>query len=506
MKGLGTDDERLINALTNHTDTEMEAICYAYQAMYGKPMTSAVAADCSGNYKNALVAMLKPKAVVDAETLRKAMKGLGTDEFALIRTLLTLDWYEMEEVKSTYMNLYNRNLAADVDSELSGDFKYTMNLILSTKPEAHAKMARRAMKGFGTDESALIRLLNIVTCQELFDMKVAYQALFSRDFIADLKSELSGPLEQALVALAQADVAQIPFTDVSYTSNQAATDAQVLRKAMKGVGTDESAIIRILTQRTEYQRQCIAEAYLAAHHKSLESAFRSETSGRLEECLVAMVTPRFKMLTMSLRKAMAGWGTDESALVMCLVHRPAEDLFYMRREYASIYQQDLVKVIRKECSGSFEDLLVCLVLSSAEVCALALDKAMKGLGTDDSALIQLLTHRSYMMPDIREAYLRQYGRPLAEAVSSECSGWYKEVLLKLVNFDSDPSLQYGYFIPPHVPSYDQRDPFQFQNIVQQAYTVVSNHAAPVAQQALAMGVTHLHDVVLESPNMRSSRY
>ena len=41
-------------------------------------------------------------------------------------------------------------------------------------------------------------------------------------------------------------------------------DAEVLRKAMKGIGTDEKAIIRVLTNRTNAQRQEIA-----VHFKSL---------------------------------------------------------------------------------------------------------------------------------------------------------------------------------------------------------------------------------------------
>lgn len=45
------------------------------------------------------------------------------------------------------------------------------------------------------------------------------------------------------------------------------SDAEVLRKAMKGFGTDEKAIINVLTNRTNAQRQDIAHQFKAMYGK-----------------------------------------------------------------------------------------------------------------------------------------------------------------------------------------------------------------------------------------------
>lgn len=50
-------------------------------------------------------------------------------------------------------------------------------------------------------------------------------------------------------------------TVVGVANFNAAEDAAALRAAMKGFGTDEQAIIEILTSRSNIQRQAIAQAF-----------------------------------------------------------------------------------------------------------------------------------------------------------------------------------------------------------------------------------------------------
>ena len=64
-----------------------------------------------------------------------------------------------------------------------------------------AEDLRKAMKGFGTDEAALIKICANRTNTQRQQIKAAYKASFGRDLIADLKSELHGKFEDAMIAL-----------------------------------------------------------------------------------------------------------------------------------------------------------------------------------------------------------------------------------------------------------------------------------------------------------------
>ena len=67
-----------------------------------------------------------------------------------------------------------------------------------------------------------------------------------QDLISDLKSELSGNLEECILALME------PL---------GLYDARSLRKAMKGMGTDEQCLIEILCSRTNKEIAAIKESF-----------------------------------------------------------------------------------------------------------------------------------------------------------------------------------------------------------------------------------------------------
>ena len=74
--------------------------------------------------------------------------------------------------------------------------------------------------------------------------------------------------------------------------------------------------------------------------------------------------------------------------------------------YLSIlYTQGLKDDIKSETSGRFEDCLVALITNRPVYEADILHKAMKGAGTDEAMLIEILTTRcNEDMKKIKEAY------------------------------------------------------------------------------------------------------
>ena len=73
---------------------------------------------------------------------------------------------------------------------------------MAFNPAADADVLRKAMKGLGTDEEALIKLVCSRTNAQLQAIRAEFQAQFQgRDLIADIRSELGGELESLVAGL-----------------------------------------------------------------------------------------------------------------------------------------------------------------------------------------------------------------------------------------------------------------------------------------------------------------
>jgi Domain of unknown function (DUF4157)/Annexin len=147
-----------------------------------------------------------------AQQLKNAMEGLGTDEESIYAALSGRTQSQIDEITAAYLRLTSRQLQADLEDELTSDeLRNLANFSpsVSDKPEHRAEMVAEqlytAMKGLGTDETAIYSALNGRTSDELTAIKAAYLRLTKHQLIDDLQDELSGnELQQAL---GQMDVA-----------------------------------------------------------------------------------------------------------------------------------------------------------------------------------------------------------------------------------------------------------------------------------------------------------
>jgi hypothetical protein len=82
----------------------------------------------------------------DCEKLRKAMKGFGTDEKAIISIICKRSNKQRLELIPTFKQIFDRSLIADLDDEISGDFKKTILGLMKSPAEFDAWAFRAAIQ------------------------------------------------------------------------------------------------------------------------------------------------------------------------------------------------------------------------------------------------------------------------------------------------------------------------------------------------------------------------
>jgi len=289
MKGLGTDEAALIRILGHRNPAELEAIKTAYQQKFGKDLISAVKSETGGDFGRAIVGLLKDPRQYDADALHDSMKGAGTDEFTLISVLLGRNNEQTAAISTIYTRDHKKSLESAIRSETSGDLmKFMLALVAPRDPDStpvnettardDAEKLYRAGEGkLGTDEKVFIEIFTKRSWPQLKRIFAIYETIHKRHTMeAAVTSEFSGALKTGLLGV------------VVYARNPGEYYADVAKRAMKGVGTDEAMLTRVIVG----NRDRLAEtkiAYSTKYHKSLYGAVESETSGDFKKTLLALI-------------------------------------------------------------------------------------------------------------------------------------------------------------------------------------------------------------------------
>jgi len=232
----------------------------------------------------------------------------------------------------------------------------------------------------------------------------------------------------------------------------AQADAEALRKAMKGFGTDEAALIKICANRSNTQRQQIKAAYKAAFGRDLIEDLKSELHGKFEDAMVALFADPIEYDADQLRKAMKGAGTNEDTLIEIIGSRPPNVLMAVKDRYKQMFQRDLEADIKKETSGTLQHLLISLLqcnrstntVADPNRCAAIAQEIFQAgeakLGTDESVFNKYFVSLSPMeLACVAQQYHKLTGHTILQAIDKEFSGDSKKALRTIVYATLSPS-------------------------------------------------------------------
>lgn len=351
----------------------------------------------------------------DSNELYKSMHGgltgWGTDEGALFKALEGKSPEQIAKIKANYKDHYGKDLDADIKSELSGkDLSRAQSLLKGNQSAADATAIQQAVGTLWNDDKAIQHTLSGKTAEQRQAIAAEYKKQTGKELRTDLTREMSGAdRDQALANL---------------DGNQAKSDAARLEKAMKGMGTDEAAIMATLQGKNADERAAIMKSYKDTYGVDLKQRLAKDLSGsELDQANALLAGDNAKAAAAQIKTATGGWGTDEKSLNAALEGKSAEERKAITEAYQQKYGKNLNAELKDELSGNdlqkSQALLERGKLSDAE----QLKFALEGAGTDEEAVKAALTGKSKEeIAKLRQDYTRLTGRELDTDIAGDMGG------------------------------------------------------------------------------------
>ena len=282
----------------------------------------------------------------------------------------------------------------------------------------------------------LINFILSRTKRERYELRQTYQSYFCKDLLNDIDSALSHDFKKVVM-----DLFRTP----------AERDATYLYRAMKGVGTDEEAVIEVLCSRSNVEIMKIKEEYRQLFHEDLEKRVHSETSGNLRKILISILQcqrsensvpndAECRQIAEDLYKAGEGkLGTDEPFFNKVFALSSPPELYSINNYYTQFSSRTLKQAVDSEFSGDAKlalNTILEAIISPPNYFARRINKSVKGLGTKDKMLIRNVVSREEVdMKEVRESYRNIFGKDMVEDIRSDTSGDYQKILCALASRD-----------------------------------------------------------------------
>jgi hypothetical protein len=289
MKGIGCDKKAITDICSHRTNAQRLEIVKAYKASYGRDLIADLKSELHGKYEDAIIAFFTDPIEYDADELRKAMKGMGTNEDTLIEIIASRPAPILAQIKAKFNEKYKRDLEADVKSETSGTLRKLLIALLQCSrstntmpnPAQSAAIAEEIHKAgeakLGTDESVFNKYFCSLSPHELAAVSREYHKLTGHTILQAIDKEFSGFSKKTLRTIVYATLSPSEYF------------ATRVHDAVKGLGTKDHLLIRVIVSRSEIDMPQIKQYYKQLFGKDMYEDVKNDISCDYRKLMLGII-------------------------------------------------------------------------------------------------------------------------------------------------------------------------------------------------------------------------
>ena len=290
IKGKNKDDNALIKLVISKTNKERLQMKDEYNSTQNSDIIEDLKSAYSGHFKDVLVGLFYSPLDYDCYQIRKAVKGLGTDEEALIEILTTRTSEKIEQMKLRYKEMFpGRDMVEDIKSDTSGSFWTVLKALLENKRNSTTNpdledcqnCAQKLYDSGINKKNTLETFTEILTQkskEEIITIGKIYHKMSQSNILADIKNLFSGDTKKLFTGIVFGLLSPSEYF------------AELVRDAVKGLGTKDTTLLRIMVTRDEIDMPQIKQFYRQKYDKDMVDDIKDDTSGSYRKILVALAT------------------------------------------------------------------------------------------------------------------------------------------------------------------------------------------------------------------------
>lgn len=292
LSGKEKDDDKLIKLVTSRTNEERLKIKDEYNSTFNSDLINDLKKAYSFHFEDVLVGLFFSPVDYDCYHIRKAVKGIGTNENTLIEILSTRDKEHIEKMKLRYKEIYpGRDMVQDIKKDTSGSFWKVLSTLLESNRDddenkiidkERCKEDAKNLYQAGQTKTNHVEIFTEIftkrTKYELIEIGRIYHQISKNSILQDIHNLFSGDTKNALEGIIYGILSPSEYF------------AKILYKSMKGLGTSDTTLIRVMISRNEIDMPQIKQYYRNLYNKDLINDIKGDTSGNYQKILVELAT------------------------------------------------------------------------------------------------------------------------------------------------------------------------------------------------------------------------
>ena len=280
-------DEAVLNVVENTNLDQRLQICNYFAEKYGKSLYSELKSKLSGYFKSIAIHLFLHPITFVAKNLKKGLKGFSADETVVLEALTSHTQEELRQIEEAFKAETGKDLSKEIEKNFSGPLKKNLlNLLNVPRGENHnpdkAKCEKLAQllidvgePNWAGDENVFKEVFIQSSPEEL--------VLIGRYYMKKCGNNMLDVIDQKVSGKNKTLLREVLFNNIIPQELY----AEKVYLAIKGLGTNNTLLNRVLVARNEIDMDDIRDFYQAKYNVSMREDIMGDTSGIYQTlCLV----------------------------------------------------------------------------------------------------------------------------------------------------------------------------------------------------------------------------